>query len=138
MRSFKTTSAAADDPGCAGNGGCDRRSPMRRATVARAVALGAAFVGIGPQHATRNAGGEISPYSPITRLFPNPIYLRVADVPELAHDEGARQLFEAAGLDRLDARPQIAWEEVAKRKDAVLRALHQAFERGRMAPRDAM
>lgn len=95
--------------------------------------LGGAFVLLSPLQATRNRGAEKSPYSPVTRLFPNPLYARVADVPELGDPEG-RALIEAAGLDRLDARSRIRYEEVFARKQALLR---HAFARFSRLPPDA-
>src|SRR3954470_1760616 len=61
------------------------------ATIAEWLApQGGTFVGVTPLHSLRNEGYDVSPYSPISRLFRNSIYLRVESIPELAHDERAR------------------------------------------------
>src|SRR6266545_4167493 len=65
-----------------------------------AGALGAAFVLVNPLHAA--APAQPSPYFPSSRLFRNPLYLRVEDVPELAglDREGRARVAELAALGR--------------------------------------
>ena len=93
---------------------------------------GGDFVGVNPLHALRNRGTEVSPYSPVSRLFRNPLYLDVPSAPGwsacasawLAEGTNQALLETLRGADRLDyAR---AW---AVKRDA-LRAVHHEF-RGR-------
>ena len=74
-----------------------------------AQCLGAGFVLVNPLHAAEPAGPvEPSPYLPVTRRFPNPVYLRVEDVPEIGYLRGpARARVEelaeaAAAVDERD------------------------------------
>jgi 4-alpha-glucanotransferase len=74
-----------------------------------AQCLGAGFALVNPLHAAEPAGPmEPSPYLPVTRRFPNPVYLRVEDVPEVGYLRGqARARVEelaeaAAAADRQD------------------------------------
>lgn len=101
---------------------------------------GAAFVGVNPLHALRNRGWDISPYSPVSRLFRNTLYLDVERVPELATSAEARALLAEPGLQRelaeLRASRQVRYDRVMALKRPVLVALHQAFARER-AGRDA-
>lgn len=90
--------------------------------------IGGAFVGVNPLHAGRKDGDEVSPYSPITRLFPDPIYVRIRDVPEFATSPEAQRLHDAAGLDTLDRRDRIGYAEVRDRKRALLERLAAAFQ----------
>ncbi|MFF3937902.1 4-alpha-glucanotransferase [Streptomyces phaeofaciens] len=61
--------------------------------------LGAGFVQVNPLHASvPGAPTDPSPYRPSSRRFPDPVHLRVEDVPEFAYaDPGARALAERAG-----------------------------------------
>ncbi|MET7652380.1 MULTISPECIES: 4-alpha-glucanotransferase [unclassified Streptomyces] len=64
-------------------------------------ALGAGFVQVNPLHAAvPGAPTDPSPYRPSSRRFPDPVHLRIEDVPEFAHvqDHGLRPaLLERAG-----------------------------------------
>jgi 4-alpha-glucanotransferase len=99
--------------------------------VGFAAAIGAAFVGINPLHALGNAGGEISPYWPLSRLYRNPLYLDVTAVPELLESPAAQaRLARAATRDAiaaLRAADRIEYAAVMAEKDSVLRELHQTF-----------
>ena len=93
--------------------------------------VGGAFVGVNPLHALRNEGYDVSPYSPITRLFRNPLYLAVDAVPELRHDAWAREQIESAEFQRelaelRDAR-MIDYGRVMALRAPVLASLHRTF-----------
>lgn len=113
-----------------------------RTLVDLTAAAGGAFVGMSPLHALRNHDTHISPYSPISRLFRNPLYLDPAAVPELGESEEARALLESANvvteISRLHAATRVDYEAVMRVKDAVLDALYATFvarHRDRDTPR---
>jgi 4-alpha-glucanotransferase len=92
--------------------------------------LGAAFVLLNPLHAA--APTQPSPYFPSTRLFRNPLYLRVEAVPELARldQEGRARVAELAEAGRrLGREARIDRQEVYRLKDEALRRCHQALDR---------
>ncbi len=93
--------------------------------------IGAAFVGLNPLHALSNRDGDISPYSPVSRLFRNVIYLDVRAVPELAHAPAAARHIASAryqrALARLRATAHVPYGEVMAVKETVLRLLHRVF-----------
>jgi 4-alpha-glucanotransferase len=102
------------------------------ATIAEWLAhQGGAFVGVNPLHALRNEGYDVSPYSPISRLFRNPIYLRVESIPEFAHDEQARALVASAELQEalaeLRGADMVDYGRVTALRAPVLESLHRAF-----------
>ena len=100
-----------------------------------AGARGADFVGVNPLHALFNRGWDVSPYSPVSRLFRNPIYIDVDAVPELGHSEAARDLLNAPqarqALGIVRESPLVDYERVITLKLRILTELHQAFRRGR-------
>lgn len=105
-------------------------------------AIGGAFVGINPLHALANVDHEISPYSPLSRLYRNPLYLDVTAVPELHDSPAARRRLASpktrATLARLRAGAHVDYAGVMAEKDAVLRELHRTFaarHRGRATSR---
>ena len=90
-----------------------------------------AFVGVNPLHALANRGKDISPYSPVSRLFRNPIYIDVEAIPELhvAPRIAARidhPEFEAE-LGALREQPHVQYEAVMALKMPVLEELHRVF-----------
>ena len=97
-----------------------------------------AFVGVNPLHALANQGKDISPYSPVSRLFRNPLYIDVEAVPELhvAPKVAARidhPEFEGE-LSALRADPHVRYEQVMALKMPILEELHRVFiERERSA-----
>src|SRR5215213_3700403 len=98
--------------------------------LAATAPLGAGFALLNPLHAALPA--EASPYNPSTRVFRNPLYLRVEDVPELAAlDPGDRARVEAlAGAGReLNDHDRIDRPAVYRLKDEALRLAHGAMGR---------
>jgi hypothetical protein len=92
---------------------------------------GGAFVGVNPLHALRNEGYDVSPYSPITRLFRNPLYIAVENVPELAHDAWARERIASpelqAELAELRETQMVDYGRVMALRAPVLTSLHRTF-----------
>ena len=94
-----------------------------------AAQIGAAFIGVNPLHALRNRGHDVSPYSPVSRLFRNVLYLDVEAVPEMTDSAEARTA-SARALPRIaelrDAH-QVDYEAVMAVKRPILEALHRSF-----------
>ncbi len=92
---------------------------------------GAEFVGVNPLHALRNRDGDISPYSPVSRLFRNPLYIDVAVVPELGECVDARALIDdpdtQAALATLRATEQVDYDGVWTLKRRALELLYRTF-----------
>ncbi len=101
------------------------------ALVDLASDIGAAFVGVNPLHALRNGRREISPYSPVSRLYRNTLYLDVTAVPEVAETPSvARRLASPAlreALARLRAGTHVDYAGVMALKTPILAALHRTF-----------
>ncbi len=94
---------------------------------------GAAFVGVNPLHAIRAGNAEISPYSPITRMFHSELYLDLEAIPELRDCASARRLLDRS---RRDA-PRIDYAAERAFRWKVLRALHGVFRRRARSGSDA-
>ncbi len=100
---------------------------------------GANFVGINPLHALRNRGNDISPYSPISRLYKNPLYLDVAAIAELPNCPEALRLMRSkawqAHLRATRNQDAVDYEAVRALKLGVLRKLHAHFTKMRSTPK---
>jgi 4-alpha-glucanotransferase len=96
--------------------------------------IGAAFVGVNPLHALRNRDGEISPYSPVSRLFRNPLYIDVEGVPGFAQSSAVHEIVANPQfrdeLARVRKSGRVEYERVMALKRPILRALHFAHLRG--------
>jgi 4-alpha-glucanotransferase len=95
--------------------------------------VGGAFVGVNPLHALRNRGGDISPYSPVSRIFRNVLYIDPEAVPELAESEEARDRCDSretrAALAALRSASRIDYARAMKVKMPALESLHRTFAR---------
>ena len=94
---------------------------------------GAAFVGVNPLHALFNRGVDVSPYSPVSRLFRNPLYIDVERVPELARSESARALMDdprsQATLRALRDTKYVDYDRAIDVKQRILAELHRSMRR---------
>jgi 4-alpha-glucanotransferase len=100
-------------------------------TMTRWVAsIGGQFVGLNPLHALLNRGGDVSPYGPVTRLWRNPIYIDVAQVPELSEPTVRARLGTAeieAALTPLRESATVEYEQAWAIKSLALDKLFSAF-----------
>ncbi|WP_432118928.1 4-alpha-glucanotransferase [Streptomyces sp. bgisy032] len=96
--------------------------------------LGAGFVQVNPLHAAvPGAPTDPSPYRPSSRRFPDPVHLRIEDIPEAAHvadPERLRTLVERAG--RL--RDAVLTQGALIDRDAVWELKREALELLREVP----
>ena len=96
--------------------------------------IGGEFVGVNPLHAIPNRGWAITPYSPSSRIYRNPLYIDVEAVPELEACAAARaRLRDPAFRERLAALRQAGRIEhgaVLDAKREVLRLLWHTFRSG--------
>ncbi len=94
--------------------------------------LGGGFVGINPLHAIPNKRPfGVSPYSPITRLYKNPVYLDVAAVPDVIDSGAASELINSdafqSELAALRNSPLVDYNKAATLKSDVLRHAFDFF-----------
>jgi (1->4)-alpha-D-glucan 1-alpha-D-glucosylmutase len=100
------------------------------ALSAGVAAAGGALVGVNPLHALFPAVPErISPYSPSSRLFLNPLYLDIAAIPDFTETETLRVADETnrRALAALSSTPLIDYPAVAKMKMAAFKVLWRSF-----------
>lgn len=93
--------------------------------------VGGAFVGVNPLHTLRNRGADVSPYSPVSRLYRNVLYLDVEAVPELADSPelhaALRDPAFVAERQALRQTTQVDYERVMAVKRPLLERLHRIF-----------
>ena len=93
--------------------------------------VGGSFVVLNPLHALLNRGADISPYGPVSRLWRNPIYIDVEQVPEFRESpELAARIHSPeiiATLNALRETAQVQYEQVWATKTLALSALHESF-----------
>lgn len=97
-----------------------------------AGSLGAATIGINPLHALfLDDPQHISPYSPSSRLFINPLYLDVEAIDDFAASQEAQALVASDAfrkeVERLRAAPLVDYVGVTTAKRSVLKLLHRMF-----------
>ncbi len=92
---------------------------------------GADFVGINPLHALYNRGWDVSPYSPVSRLFRNHLYLEVERIPHFERSAEAKALLNAPdarrALQALRDAPLVDYEGAIALKERVLTEVHRTF-----------
>ncbi|MDN3296962.1 4-alpha-glucanotransferase [Streptomyces ficellus] len=83
-------------------------------------ALGAGFVQVNPLHAAvPGTPTDPSPYRPSSRRFPDPVHLRVEDIPEYAYARGHLTGEERAELDALTGRAAELREGVLRKGELI-------------------
>ena len=107
-----------------------------------AADAGGSFVGVNPLHALRNRGTDVSPYSPVSRLFRNPLYIDVASVPGYSSYTRLHPIIGDAAteatLEQLRAADRIDYARAWAVKREALERLHRRFdEAGEDAQREA-
>jgi 4-alpha-glucanotransferase len=92
--------------------------------------LGASFVQVNPLHAgVPGAPTDPSPYRPSSRRFPDPVHLRVEDVPEYAYaDPAARQRLEELRDKAAELRESVLAKGALIDRDAVWELKREALE----------
>ncbi|MBZ0157374.1 MAG: 4-alpha-glucanotransferase [Alphaproteobacteria bacterium] len=94
--------------------------------------LGGGFVGINPLHAIPNkAPYGISPYSPISRLYKNFIYLDMDSIPDVAESEEAQKVMQSEifhrQIEEVRRSPCIEYKKIAFLKKTILQFAFEHF-----------
>ncbi|GAA2800428.1 4-alpha-glucanotransferase [Streptomyces showdoensis] len=91
---------------------------------------GAGFVQVNPLHAAvPGAPTDPSPYRPSSRRFPDPVHLRIEDVPEYAHvDPARREELDRVLADAAELRERVLGKGALIDRDAVWEAKRRALE----------
>ncbi|MFC1627670.1 4-alpha-glucanotransferase [Gemmatimonadota bacterium] len=104
--------------------------------------LGGSFIGTLPLLAAFHSPGETpSPYSPVSRLFWNELYLDIGAIPELRTCPEAAELLDSpafiAAISRSRSASHVDYQEVMPLRRRVLEVLSDHFFAGNMVNRDA-
>ena len=99
------------------------------------------LIGLNPLHAINNTRPfEVSPYSPMSRLFLNVLYLDIEAIPEYQLSESAQQMVRDAGFQRalaaLREGGEVDYEQVHAAKRAMLESLWTTFCERHLGGRD--
>lgn len=101
--------------------------------------LGAAMVGVNPLHAL--GPGDISPYSPSSRLFHNPLYLDVEGIPEFRRSSAVQDKIRTRSfqdsLEQLRQSPVVQYEEVRRLKWSIFERLYEEFREAHLTRKTA-
>ncbi len=94
--------------------------------------LKSGFVGINPLHAIPNTKPfGISPYSPISRLYKNFVYLDIENIPEVSEAEDAQMVIRSESfkkeMNKFKKRKLIDYEQIALLKEKILRHAFDFF-----------
>ncbi|PKL51496.1 MAG: 4-alpha-glucanotransferase [Nitrospira bacterium HGW-Nitrospira-1] len=103
-----------------------------RSVVDMTAGLKADFVGVNPLHAIPNMYPYgISPYSPITRLYKNFIYLDIEDIPEVIESDEIRAVIQMKSFKRkieeLKMLGRIDYAKASQLKEQILRHAFDFF-----------
>ncbi|MEO5865135.1 MAG: 4-alpha-glucanotransferase [Nitrospiraceae bacterium] len=97
--------------------------------------LGADLLGVNPLHAL--PPGQVSPYSPSSRLFHHPLYLDLEGIPEFREAPSLKAKVKGsafqARLASLRRSPTVQHEAIERMKWTVLEALFRVFQRRHLA-----
>ena len=109
-----------------------------RTLVDLSAEAGGGVIGVNPLHALfPDDPTRISPYSPSSRCFFNPLYLDVEAIPEFGECEAARNLVASerfqGRLRRLRAAEQVAYDEVCAVKREALAIVYRHFREQHLA-----
>lgn len=99
--------------------------------------LGAAMVGVNPLHAL--LPGEISPYSPSSRMFHHPLYLDMERIPEYRESPVVQRRVKSQAfqntLAALRLCPTVDYDSVQDIKYTILEILYRLFLKHHLVPR---
>lgn len=113
------------------NWGAGDFSDLRR-IVEWIAGLKGSFIGINPLHAIPNSQPfGVSPYSPISRLYRNFIYLDMEKIPEVAASDELKKVITSRKYrqerENLNKEALIAYERIAFIKETILRKAFDIF-----------